>query len=88
MNAANHAAVDRETARAQHGHAFAVHCGVPGVQGTGPLVPAKPRRACAALAPIFGKIPPRNEESPRPSHRGLSKTVPPSHLGNEAENRV
>ena len=56
--------MDRETARAQHGHAFAVRCGVPGVQGTGPLVPAKPRRACAALALIFGKIPPRNGKWP------------------------
>lgn len=64
MTTGNNVAVDRETARDQHGYAFAVRCDVPGVKGTGPLVPAKHRRVCAVLALTFGKIPPRNEERP------------------------
>ncbi len=64
MNTRSHGAKDREKPRAQHGHAFAVLCVVPGVQGAGPLVPAKPRRAATTTAAGSDMIAPEREKGP------------------------
>ena len=64
MSTRFYGAKDRETPRAQHEQASAVLCDVPGVQGAGPLVPAKLRRAATTTAAGSDMIAPEREKGP------------------------